>query len=124
MFKIRKEQLDALSKASLKSFEERMVTHLNKFFSPQCEALGDAKTREAIHYGVGRAKGYGIMAERDVCKYIDLMFAFGRDFDKDPSYSLAADILNDKSNQDPTQRIEKLFEIALQQVRQAAASGG
>ena len=120
MFNIRKEQLEALSQASLKSFEERMVTHLNKFFQPQCQALGDPKTRESIHYGIQRAKTYGIISERDVCLYIDLMFAFGRDFDKDPNYSLAAQILTDKSNSDPTQRINKLFETALEHVRDAA----
>lgn len=122
MFKIRKEQLDALSKASLKSFEERMVIHLLKFFQPQCEPLGDARVRETIHYGIARAKSYGIIAERDVCKYIDLMFAFGADFDKDPNYSLAPQILMDKNTPDPTQRINKLFETALEHVRQAASA--
>jgi hypothetical protein len=119
MFKIRKEQLDALSKASLKSFEERMVKHLNTFFSPQCSALGDAKTRETIHYGIQRARAYGVTAERDVCKYIDLMFAFGRDFDKDPDYSGATEILKDESIKNPTQKINKLFETALEAVREA-----
>ncbi len=123
MFKIRKEQLDALSQASLKSYEERMVTHLTKFFSPQCLALGEARTREAIYYGILRAKTYGVVSERDVCIYIDLMFAFGRDFDKDPNYSSAAQILTDKTIPDPTARINRLFEIALKHVRQAAADG-
>ena len=120
MFNIRKEQLDALSEASLKKYENKMVIHLNKFFQPQCLFLGDAKLREAIHYGIARAKSYAIISERDVCKYIDLMFAFGRDFDKDPNYSLALQILTDKSITDPSQRINKLFATALDRLRQAA----
>jgi hypothetical protein len=119
MFNIRKEQLDALSEASLKNYENRMVIHLNKFFQPQCKLLGDAKLRETIHYGIARAKSYAIISERDVCKYIDLMLAFGRDFDKDPNYSLAQQILTDKAILDPTQRINKLFETALAHLRQA-----
>ncbi len=122
MFNIRKEQLDALAQSSLKSFEDRMVVHLNKFFQPQCKVLGDAKLRETIHYGIARAKSYAIISERDVCKYIDLMFAFGRDFDKDPNYSLAQQILMDKAIPDPTQRINMLFETALERLRQAAAA--
>ena len=124
MFKIRKEQLDALSQASLKGFEERMVVHLNKFFQPQCRPLGEVKVREWIHYGIQRAKSYGIISERDVCKYIDLMFAFGRDFDKDRNYSLALQILTDEEITDPTQRINKLFDTALERLRQAAAAEG
>src|SRR5712692_3621172 len=97
MFNIRKEQLDALSQASLKSFEDRMVIHLNKFFQPQCKVLGDSKLRETIHYGIARAKSYAIISERDVCLYIDLMFAFGRDFDKDTNNCMVHQILSDKT---------------------------
>jgi hypothetical protein len=34
-----------------------------------------------MHRGVLRAKAYGIQAERDMVKYLNLMFVFGRDFD-------------------------------------------
>ncbi|HXL09293.1 MAG TPA: hypothetical protein VN966_03660 [Candidatus Bathyarchaeia archaeon] len=110
MFNIRKEQLDALSQASLKSFEERVVTHLRKFFAPQCIALGDIKVRETIHLGIERAKSYGITTERDVCKYTDLMVAFGSDFDRDPSLAWAQAILSDPELENPAEKIDALYD--------------
>ena len=61
-----------------------MVVHLNETFPEKCEALGDAKIRETVKYGIQRSASYGITSEGDVRKYIDLMLMFGLDFDQDP----------------------------------------
>lgn len=105
---------------AVKDFEDRMVVHLGKFFPKHCEALGETKVREAVHEGIRRAGGYGIVAERDVCKYIDLMFAFDRGFDKDSRYPWAARILTDPAQKDPTAKVNRLYDTALDHVRQAA----
>jgi hypothetical protein len=96
-----------------------MVVHLNKFFPEHCAALKEAGTREAIRYSVTRAAHYQIVTERDVCKYTDLMFAFGRDFDQDPELPWAAAILNDENLKDPTGKINILYDEAMKHVRQA-----
>ena len=62
-----------------------------------------------IRYGVERAGSYGIGTERDVCKYIDLMFAFGRDFDKNQDLPWASRILEDDTLKSPTVKTERLF---------------
>src|SRR6266851_10150050 len=85
MFTIRKEQMAAFGPLGKKVFEDRVVDHLKKAFPQQSKALGDEKLRETIQYGTQRAAAYRIVAERDVCKYIDLMVLYGRDFDKDPN---------------------------------------
>jgi len=97
-----------------------MVVHLNKFFPRQCKTLGEAETLEAIREGIGRAAGYDIVAERNVCKFIDLMFAFGREFDRDRNLPWAQEILNDESLPDPTKRIDRTYEQSLRYVRNAA----
>jgi hypothetical protein len=116
---IRQKQMETLSQAAVKDFENRMVIHLNKFFPEQCEALGEPKTREAIQYGIKRAAIYEIETERDVCKYIDLMFAFGRDFDIDPGLPWAARILQDAKYKNPTTKVEDLHQTAVWHARQA-----
>jgi len=119
--KMRDEHMQAFTEAAVKDFEDRMVVHLNKFFPEQCEALGEAKTREAIREGIDRAAGYGFVAERDVCKYIDLMFAFGRNLDTDRKLSWAGRILREETIADPTLKINVLYDAAMQHVRQAAS---
>jgi hypothetical protein len=121
MLKIRKEQDEELGKIALKRFEDSMVEHLRKFFSDECELLGEDGTRQTIHYAIERAGEYGIVSERDVCIYTDVMFAFGRDFDKDPKLPWAAQILNDESLKDsPSEKVDKLYEAASTNFQEAA----
>lgn len=120
MLKIRKEQNDELAKAAVKRFEDWMVVHLNKFFPEHCKALGPEGTLESIRYAIERSATYEIVSERDVCKYTDLMFAFGRDFDEDPNLPWASEILNDKNLKgQPTEKINNLYKIAMRNVKQA-----
>ena len=120
MLRIRKEQNDELAKAAVKRFEEWMVVHLNKFFPDHCKALGPEGTRETIRHAIERAASYEIVSERDVCKYTDLMFAFGRDFDEDPNAGWANEILNDENFKgQPTEKINNLYKTAMRNVKQA-----
>jgi len=113
MLKIRKKQNDELAKVGLKRFEDDMVIHLKKFFTDECKLLGEDGTRQTIHYALERAGEYGIVSERDVCVFTDVMFAFGRDFDSDPKFPWAAEILNDESLHDsPSEKVDKLYETA------------
>ncbi len=89
-----------------------MVVHLNKFFPSQCRAAGETQLRETIQYGVKGAAKHGITAERDVCKYIDLVLVYGRDFDRDPNLPWARRILEDQTSQDPSVTVERLFDEA------------
>jgi hypothetical protein len=105
--------MEVLSKAALKSFEERMMAHLANFFSRQCAKIGEEKTREAIHQGIKKAKQYGIVSEHDVCIYIDVMFEYGSDFDVDAKLPWASQILTDPEMPTPAYRINRLFDAAM-----------
>ena len=78
---IRRRQMAMFSGTALQSFEDRVAAHLNRCFPDQCKLLGEPSLRGTIRYGIERASQHGINAEREVCKYIDLMVVFGRDFD-------------------------------------------
>ena len=84
MLTIRRTQLVAFSEADVQRFEDWMMAHLRTFFANQCEAAGEFHLRVTIRYGIKRAATHGFHSKRDVCKYTNLMFAFGRDFDVDP----------------------------------------
>ncbi|MDQ2899899.1 MAG: hypothetical protein M3Y07_08880 [Acidobacteriota bacterium] len=117
--KIRNEQQNAFSAGAIEDFISRMIVHLNECFPEHCEALGDGKTREAVEFGIDRASAHGFIAERDVCKYIDLMFVFGRDFDKDESLRWAESSLRDTDWSDPGGRIDHLYDAAMEHARRA-----
>jgi len=113
---IRNQQMDELGKQEAVKFEDKMVLHLNEFFPEECEEIGEQEVRESIRHGVDRAESYGLVDEQDVCTYIDVMYVFGLDFDKDRECPWAARILNDESIDDPGDRADALHEEAVAQV--------
>jgi len=114
MLSIREEQTDAYRQEALRNFEDRMIKHISKFFPKEFAALREAKTRETIQYGIKRAGSYGIVAERDVCKYIDLMVVFGRDFDRDKGLRWAHSVLEDRTLKGPSDRTDRLYKAAME----------
>jgi len=109
---MREKQVAAFRNDKLKKFEDRMLVHLEKFFPMQCKAADETQVREIIRYGIKSAAQYGITAERDVCKYIDLMVVFGRDFDRDPKVPWARSILDDDRAKNPGVIVDRLYEEA------------
>ncbi len=112
MFTIRAEQTKVLNADLRRRFVERMVAHIREFFPRQFAALGELAVREWIEDGIARAGRYRIRAERDVCKFIDIMIVFGREFDTAEPW--AARILEAEPT-DPPLKTERLFETARQQ---------
>lgn len=114
---IRDEQLVALRGVRQKEYERRLASHLRKYFSETCAALGERGLGDAVRYGIQRARSYGIQAERDVAKYLNLMFVFGRDFDTDPCFPWAASMLR-STDYGPTLRINQVYSDAKARIDQ------
>jgi hypothetical protein len=115
MLTIRQEQFAAFSQAELRKFEEWTMVHAKKFFPRHCQKLGDPQLRELIRYGMKRSVAHGFIAKNDVCKYIDLMVVFGRDFEADNRYPWAREILATGGN--AGFRMRRLYEAAKRHLR-------
>jgi hypothetical protein len=120
MLTIRTDQMRIFSWMAWNSFEGRMVAHLGEFFPQRCKTLGEEKTRETIQQGTVNARKYGIISEHDVCIYIDMMFEYGDDFDVDPELPWASQVLNDPEIRDPTYKVNRLFDAAMDQRKSGA----
>lgn len=108
MLTLSPKHMQVFSEAALKNFEDRVVAHLGKCFPNQCKALSGTELRETIQYGIKRAAKHGIIAERDVCKYIDFMMVLGQDFDKDPELPWAQSVLNNQALRHSAAKMERL----------------
>jgi hypothetical protein len=109
---IRPSQIQTFVDKSNGLFESRMIVHLRKCFAAQCGKLSDDQLRESVEQGKKSAASYGITAERDVCKFIDIRTVHGPGFDQSP---WASKILNDGIYKTSTARVERLFDEALAQ---------
>ena len=91
MLAISRAQVDALAVHARKHFEARVLDHLRPHFPALFAALGGDEMRVVVEEGARRANDHGFLAERDVCRYVDLMCALGWDFDEELPW--AAEIL-------------------------------
>ena len=123
MFKVRKEQMEAYREGALRDFEDRVLTHLRKFYPAEHAALGEEQIRRLVRYGVARARSHGFTSERAACIYIDVMFAFGRDFDRDPALPWANQVLSREDLDGPRERAVCLFARAYQHRDEARGVG-
>ena len=97
MLTIRKTQIDLLSGISLNSFENRLVAYVKETHSQRIGWLaGEDDLRLLIREGIAKANGYGIERERDVVRFIDLMFEIDPHFDQFARIKWARAILEDK----------------------------
>jgi len=120
MLTIRKEQLRVFDQDRRSRFLALMLAHLRKFFPARCESLGERGLREWIEHGTKRAATYHVVSERDVCKYIDIMLVFGKDFDQDARFPWAARLLKIPRTK-PGEKMNLLFEAAKEHQAQLTA---
>ncbi len=118
MLTIRKEQLKVFSRSEAEKFEDHMGVHLRKIFPEQCESLGQEELNKVVQHGIQRAKAHGIVAQRDVCKYIDLMMVFGRDFDTNSKLPWASATLKEEFLEGhPADKIKRLCDVAIEHTK-------
>jgi len=136
MLTIRTEQLAVFDKTARAAFESEMLKHLPAFYPKHSEALGEKGLRQVVSLGLQHAKKYGLTSRGPVRTYLECMFLLGSQFDRDPQYPWATDILIDCQYSDQMKRavaltnkttdyVNKVFgaehEFLLKAVRQMAA---
>jgi len=115
MLTIRREQENVLAEDRERRFRVQLAAHLVECFPERCRELGEAQLDEEIRRGIGRARAHGFVGERDLCKYMNLVFTFGRDFDRDAALSWASELL--ELGCLPSQKMDRLYQKAIAEAR-------
>jgi hypothetical protein len=111
MLKIRPEQMEAFEAAAVKRFEDRMVEHLRNFSPKHAQVLDEEQLRTVVRYGIEHAESHNLTSERSIRVYTETMLMLGGNFDVDPQYPWAAEILG-RAEEDQVARIDAIFEKA------------
>lgn len=109
MWTIRQEQVESLRQTALQKFEDEMAEHLSDFAPKFCEVRGEKCMRRAIRLGIGRAAKYGFTNKGPSRFYIELMVSLGSEFDTDPQYPWAREILRNQELDHQAVRADRLF---------------
>jgi hypothetical protein len=111
MLKIRPEQVEVFEAAALKRFEDRMVEHLREFSPKHAQVLDEEQLRSVVRYAIERAESHGLTSERSIRIYTETMLMLGGNFDVDPQYPWAGEILS-RTEEDQVTRIDGIFDKA------------
>lgn len=117
MFRVHKEQKDALAADAAKSFPRRVFDIVRSHFPEKCDELGEARSLRLIEEVIPRAATYGIGSERDIAMFAVLAFLYGAAFDE---RRWASEILNDMTISEPSARARALYDAAVRRSFEAS----
>ena len=63
LLRIRDSQLEVFRDVNLRTFEDRVIAHLQRCFAQRYERVGEQAARAIVRSGVGQARLYGISAD-------------------------------------------------------------
>jgi len=122
--RVSRRQLGALEAVLRNDFIVRVAQHVRQFFPKHAAALSPEQLHSLIDYGIERGAAYRIVAERDVCKLVDLMVAFGPLFETDKKHPWAARVLSEAKGKDPSQLVNQLYDAGLASLAAKFPGGG
>jgi hypothetical protein len=107
---IRDAQMAAFEEYSVRAFEDEMVAHASSFAPELSRIVGADAMREVVRVGLERGRSYGFFNRGPLRLYIELMLAFGSDFDTDPQLRWANPILAKTASHDEMLRATQLHQ--------------
>lgn len=114
---ITEQTMAAFSEMSAKRYEDKVVSHLSKLFPDRFQELTEPVVRRVVRYGIIQAERHGFVNEDNVCEFIDMMFAYGRNFDTEAPWAKA--VLFDPNVADPLVRSQRLYDAAIDNLHTA-----
>lgn len=84
-FTISDTHLAAFSAQQSKRFEDDMLAYLQAEYPEKCQKMGEPWVRELIQMGIDKAKGYDLVLEDDVARFIEMLAAISPSFDEEGS---------------------------------------
>ncbi len=101
MIHLRQEQIDALDAAYREEFVQRTREDFRSRWAGECAELADSDLEGMIRAARDRAEAHNIEKVGDVVIFTEAWLLLGDDFDTDPSYPWADEILGDPEMSGP-----------------------
>lgn len=117
MLTIRPAQFDILGRSRQEVWENRMVHFVARDFPARFQEAGEPKVRQLIQSAVKLGAGFGIVNEGSLAGLVELMVAFGTEFELSPDRTWARKMM-------ANQAAPPELRIHLMRERMMAASHG
>jgi len=107
MLVIRDDQIQAFDESMLRSFKNRMFSHLRKVCPEETSNMSEEELRSLIQGGIVKAESYEIFEDDDVRRFLEYTLILKPDFDQDSSFPEIQEILNDEE-MDGTEKMDEI----------------
>lgn len=116
--RIRQETDEPVPSGSFAAFSQEMARELRSYFPATCGYIGEQTLITSLEFSCMASERYGITSKRGVAIYSTLALFLGSGFDTDLQYPWAACILTDKSIVTAAERADRLYNNALEELKQ------
>ncbi len=123
MFKIPRQQMAEIAKTTARNYEQRMVRQLGKQFPGGCLGMSEKDLVDKVQQGIKRAAVRKITSEKHVGEFIALATALGQDFDMDPNFEWADELLGELTPQNVPAVLDTLKQKAAQYLAARPGAG-
>ena len=123
MFKISRQQMAEVTKTAVRNYEKRMVSQLGKQFPGACLGMSEKDLVDKVQQGIQRAAIRKITSEKHVGNFIALATALGQDFDMDPKFEWADELLGELTPQNVPAVMDVLNQKAAQYLAAQPGAG-
>ena len=93
MLTIRQTQLARLHDDLSVRYGDRVIAFIRGRYADRCAAFTEAELRGLVATALRRSREHGFDREADILRYVNIMYTLGCDFDRDPAFPWAAEIL-------------------------------
>lgn len=116
MIKVTRQQVNEFGEAHVHSFTERMVAHLGERFPLHTAIIGPDRVLRVIQEGITSAVFHGIVNERDVCRFVELMLSLGAGLETAAEVDWMNDLFVDANATNFAARLARLGGLVSQQL--------
>lgn len=121
MLTIRNEQMRALEGSVADRLVAEAVDHIRLSLPDIFAELGAPQVRESVLLAYSKSARYALETWSDVISFLNTMYILGFDFDEDPRYPWAPNILQ-STDLPSEEKARLLVEAALREARNIAAN--
>lgn len=110
MLVIKPQQMEIFARSGMARFEQQLIAHLWRVWPRECHLTGsDDALLHTVRRMIAAAKAHGYTTSRELTLYAMLVVSLGMGFDTDPQLDWAASSLTSEAIDEPTERIEALY---------------
>lgn len=121
LMRVRPEQVDALARAAVETFEDNVAAHLRRVWPDETGEMSEEALYEWVRWGARFGARYGVETEYDVGRLCDLMFLYGAELDQHPAIPWARETL-ESDGLDGRQKVDLMMERAREDLDAMAAA--